>query len=55
VLLVAAAREELERSGESVEAMAQTYDEYIDRITRDAARQPQNSAPALMLQLLPQG
>jgi hypothetical protein len=33
-----AAREELERSGESVEAMAQKYTDYIDNMRRDAVR-----------------
>jgi hypothetical protein len=42
---IGAAREALERSGESIETMAQKYDQYIDSIRRDALSQAPNSAP----------
>jgi hypothetical protein len=44
---VGAAREVLERSGETVEAMAEKYGQYMDNLKREAARQaPQHSPPA---------
>jgi hypothetical protein len=40
-----AARDVLERSGETVEAMAQKYTQYMDNIRRDALRQEQQNSP----------
>ena len=40
-----AARDVLERSGESVEAMAQKYTQYLDNIRRDALRPEQQNSP----------
>jgi hypothetical protein len=43
---VGAAREVLERSGETAEAMAQKYDQYMDVLRREArSQEPQYSAP----------
>jgi hypothetical protein len=38
-----AARGALERSGESIEAMAHKFTQYIDNITPNASREQQNS------------
>jgi hypothetical protein len=42
---VGAAREVLERSGETVEAMAGKYDQYLDGIKREALRQEPQTSP----------
>jgi hypothetical protein len=42
-----AARDVLERSGETVEAMAQKYTQYMDNISRDALRQEQQNSPEI--------
>lgn len=40
-----AARDGLERSGETIEEMAQKYNEYTDNLRRDALRQEQQKSP----------
>jgi hypothetical protein len=40
-----AARDGLERSGETIEEMAKKYNEYTDNIRRDALRQEQQKSP----------
>lgn len=40
-----AARDVIERSGETVETMAQKYTQYMDNIRRDALRQEQQNSP----------
>jgi len=41
-----AAREALQRSGETAEAMGQQYTQYIDNIRRDALEQENSSSTA---------
>ena len=40
-----AARDVLERSGETVDAMAQKYTQYMDNIRRDALSREQQNSP----------